>query len=147
MKFVLEGQPNLELKQATITGLLSTSGPDGRPRVVGVLTNTGWRYEAGAIVMTTGTFLNGRLVVGDTTQPAGRAGEAPSLGVTTSLAQLGLKTRRFKTGTPPRIDARTVDFSLTDPQPGSRVPLFFSTDRSAPKICNCPALDPIRSTR
>lgn len=142
MKFVLEGQPNLELKQATITGLLSRIGDDGRPVVVGVQTNTGRRYEARAIVMTTGTFLNGRLVVGDTTQPGGRAGEGPSLGVTTSLGELGLKTRRFKTGTPPRIDARSVDFSLTDPQPGSRVPLFFSADRSAREDVQLPGTRP-----
>ncbi len=142
MKFVLEGQPNLELKQATITGLLSHVGADGRPVVVGVQTSTGRRYEAKAIVMTTGTFLNGRLVVGDTTQPGGRAGEGPALGVTTSLGQLGLRTRRFKTGTPPRIDARTVDFSLTDPQPGSRVPLFFSADRSAREDVQLPGARP-----
>jgi tRNA uridine 5-carboxymethylaminomethyl modification enzyme len=142
MKFVLEGQPNLELKQATITGLLSRNGADGRPVVVGVQTNTGRRYEARAIVMTTGTFLNGRLVVGDTTQPGGRAGEGPALGVTTSLGELGLKTRRFKTGTPPRIDARSVDFSLTDPQPGSRVPLFFSADRSARADVQLPGARP-----
>lgn len=142
MKFVLESQPNLELKQATITGLLSRAGTDGRPVVVGVQTNTGRRYQAGAIVMTTGTFLNGRLVVGDTTQPGGRAGEGPALGVTTSLAELGLTTRRFKTGTPPRIDARTVDFSLTDPQPGSRVPLFFSADRSAREDVQLPGARP-----
>lgn len=142
MKFVLEGQPNLELKQATITGLLSRAGDDGRPVMVGVQTSTGRRYEAGAIVMTTGTFLNGRLVVGDTTQPGGRAGEGPALGVTTSLGELGLKTRRFKTGTPPRIDARTIDFSLTEPQPGSRVPLFFSADRSARADIQLPGARP-----
>ncbi|HEY0755116.1 MAG TPA: tRNA uridine-5-carboxymethylaminomethyl(34) synthesis enzyme MnmG [Ktedonobacteraceae bacterium] len=142
MKFVLESQPNLELKQATITGLLSQEGPDGRPALVGVQTNTGRRYEARAIVMTTGTFLNGRLVVGDTTQPGGRAGEGPALGVTTSLTELGLKTRRFKTGTPPRIDARTVDFSLTDPQPGSRVPLFFSADHAAREDVQLPGARP-----
>lgn len=142
MKFVLEGQPDLELKQATITGLLSRVGTDGRPVVVGVQTNSGRRYEAGAIVMTTGTFLNGRLVVGDTTQPGGRAGEGPSLGVTTSLGELGLQTRRFKTGTPPRIDARSVDFSLTEPQPGSRVPHFFSADRSARADVQLPGARP-----
>lgn len=142
MKFVLEGQANLDLKQATITGLLSRSGADGRPAVVGVLTSDGRRYEAGAIVMTTGTFLNGRLVVGATTQPGGRAGEGPSLGVTTSLGELGLKTRRFKTGTPPRIDARTVDFSLTDPQPGSRIPYYFSADRSAREDVQLPGTRP-----
>ena len=142
MKFALEKQPGLDLKQATIVGLLSRCGPDGRPKVMGVLTNTGWRYEAEAIVMTTGTFLNGRLVVGDKTQPGGRAGEGPALGVTTSLGELGLRTRRFKTGTPPRIDARTIDFSLTEPQPGSRVPLFFSADRSAREDVQLPGTRP-----
>jgi tRNA uridine 5-carboxymethylaminomethyl modification enzyme len=142
MKFVLESQPDLDLKQATMTGLISRSGPDGRPTITGVMTSNGWRYEAGAIVLTTGTFLNGRLVVGDKTQPGGRAGEGPALGITGSLGELGLKTRRFKTGTPPRIDARAIDFSLTDPQPGSRVPLFFSTDRSAREDVQLPGTRP-----
>lgn len=142
MKFVLENQPNLDLKQATMTGLLSSTGPDGRPVITGVLTSSGWRYEARSIVLTTGTFLNGRLVVGNTTLPGGRAGEGPSLGVTSSLSELGLKTRRFKTGTPPRIDARSVDFSLTEPQPGSRVPHFFSTDRSAREDVQLPGMRP-----
>src|SRR5947208_14602997 len=80
MKFVLESQPNLELKQATIARLLSEVGADGRPRITGVVTTNGWQYEAGAVVMTTGTFINGRLVVGEKTQPGGRAGEGPALG-------------------------------------------------------------------
>lgn len=142
MKYVLESQPGLDLKQATITGLLSRRGPDGRPHVVGVLTSSGWRYEAGVIVMTTGTFLNGRLVVGAQTQPGGRAGEGPALGVTHALSELGIQTRRFKTGTPPRIDARTVDFQLTDPQPGSRVPLFFSSDDSVREDIQLPGIRP-----
>src|SRR6266849_6796807 len=131
MKFALEGQPNLELKQATIARLLSHIGDDGRPLVEGVVTNNGWQYEAGAIILTTGTFINGRLVVGEKTQPGGRAGEGPALGISDSLRALGLEVRRFKTGTPPRIDARTIDFSKTDPQPGSRIPLYFSQDVSA----------------
>ncbi len=131
MKFVLEGQPNLELKQATIARLLSERGDDGCTKVTGVVTNNGWQYEAGAIILTTGTFINGRLVVGEKTQPGGRAGEGPALGISDSLKALGLEVRRFKTGTPPRIDARTIDFSKTIPQPGSRVPLFFSQDTSA----------------
>lgn len=131
MKFVLESQPNLELKQATITRLLSHIGDDGRPVITGVVTNNGWRYEAGAVVLTTGTFINGRLVVGEKTQPGGRAGEGPALGISDALRALGLEVRRFKTGTPPRIDARTIDFSKTEPQPGSRVPLYFSADLSA----------------
>src|SRR5438128_2188018 len=131
MKFAVESQPNLELKQATITRLLSHVGDDGRPVITGVVTNNGWQYEAGAIIMTTGTFINGRLVVGEKTQPGGRAGEGPALGISDSLIALGLEVRRFKTGTPPRIDARTIDFSKTVPQPGSREPLFFSQDTSA----------------
>lgn len=131
MKYVLEGQPNLELKQATIARLLSETEDDGRTKVTGVVTNNGWLYEARAIILTTGTFINGRLVVGEKTQPGGRAGEGPALGISDSLLALGLEVRRFKTGTPPRIDARTIDFSKTVPQPGSREPLFFSQDTSA----------------
>src|SRR5437879_2189769 len=131
MKYVLEGQPNLELKQATIARLLSETGDDGRIKVTGVVTNNGWQYEAGAIILTTGTFINGRLVVGEKTQPGGRAGEGPALGISDSLMALGLEVRRFKTGTPPRVDARTIDFSKTELQPGSRVPLYFSQDKTA----------------
>src|SRR5260221_5909223 len=142
MKFALEGQPNLDLKQATITRLLSRIGDDGRPVITGVVTNNGWQYEARAIILTTGTFINGRLVVGEKTQPGGRAGEGPALGISESLRALGLEVRRFKTGTPPRIDARTIDFSKTEPQPGSRVPLYFSQDVSARQTYNFPGRGP-----
>jgi tRNA uridine 5-carboxymethylaminomethyl modification enzyme len=131
MKFALESQPNLELKQATITHILSHIRDDGRQTVTGVITNNGWQYQAAAIVMTTGTFINGRLVVGEKTLPGGRAGEGPAVGIAGSLQDLGLYVRRFKTGTPPRIDARTIDYSQTEPQPGSRTPLYFSSDVSA----------------
>jgi tRNA uridine 5-carboxymethylaminomethyl modification enzyme len=131
MKFVLESQPNLELKQATITHILSHTCDDGRQAVTGVITSNGWQYQAAAVIMTTGTFINGRLVVGEKTQPGGRAGEGPALTISGSLQDLGLYVRRFKTGTPPRIDARTIDYSQTEPQPGSRTPLYFSWDVSA----------------
>src|SRR6516225_12357511 len=139
MKFALEGQPNLELKQATIARLLSHIGDDGRPVVTGVVTNNGWQYESGAIILTTGTFINGRLVVGEKTQPGGRAGEGPALGISGSLQELGLYVRRFKTGTPPRIDARTIDYNQTEPQPGSRTPLYFSWDISAREDLQLPS--------
>ena len=142
MKFVLEGQPNLELKQVTIARLLSEDGADGRPRITGVVTNNGWQYEAGAVILTTGTFINGRLVVGEKTQPGGRAGEGPALGISDSLRALGLSMRRFKTGTPPRIDARTIDFSKTELQPGSRVPLYFSRDTGAREDVQLPGSRP-----
>src|SRR5215831_4027769 len=99
MKYVLESQQNLELKQATIARLLSHTGDNGRPVVTGVVTNNGWQYEARAIILTTGTFINGRLVVGEKTQPGGRAGEGPALGISDSLRQLGLTINRLKTGT------------------------------------------------
>src|SRR5436189_2836053 len=92
--------------------------------------------------MTTGTCINGRLVVGEKTQPGGRAGEGPSLGMSDALRALGLTVRRFKTGTPPRIDARTIDFSKTEPQPGSHVPLYFSLDKTAREDVQLPGSRP-----
>ena len=142
MKFVLESQANLELKQATITRLLSSTRDDGRHVITGIVTNNGWQYEAKSVVLTTGTFINGRLVVGEKTQPGGRAGEGPALGISDSLRALGMEIRRFKTGTPPRIDARTIDFSKTELQPGSRIPLFFSWDTSAREDVQLPGGKP-----
>jgi tRNA uridine 5-carboxymethylaminomethyl modification enzyme len=128
MKYALESQPHLELRQATVINLLSTRDPaDGRPRVTGVVTTTA-RYEAAAVILTTGTFINGRLVTGSQTRPGGRAGEGPALGISEAIVLLGIQMRRFKTGTPPRVDARTIDYSQTIPQPGSPTPLYFSHD-------------------
>jgi tRNA uridine 5-carboxymethylaminomethyl modification enzyme len=142
MKYVLEAQPNLELKQATIARLGGEADADGRTRITGVVTQSGAAYAAGAVILTTGTFINGRLVVGDKTQPGGRAGEGPALGIGGALQALGLRVRRFKTGTPPRIDARTIDFSSTEPQPGSATPLYFSWDLAARRDVQVPAGPP-----
>lgn len=131
MKYALEQQPKLELRQATVARLLSENAASGRARVCGVVTGNGATYSAPSVILTTGTFINGRLVVGERTQAGGRAGEAPSLGMSDALRALGLTVRRFKTGTPPRIDARTIDFSHTDVQPGSPRPLYFSSDANA----------------
>jgi tRNA uridine 5-carboxymethylaminomethyl modification enzyme len=131
MKYALEQQPGLELKQATVASLSSHVGAVGRPAVDGIVTTSGATYRARTVILTTGTFINGRLVVGDKTQPGGRAGEAPALGVSDTLRQLGLTVRRFKTGTPPRIDARTIDFAAAIVQPGSPIPLYFSSDPTA----------------
>ncbi|MGH2485898.1 MAG: FAD-dependent oxidoreductase, partial [Ktedonobacterales bacterium] len=124
MKYALEQQPGLELKQATVARLLWEPADNERPRVTGVVTGNGAIYRARAIILTTGTFINGRLVVGEKTQAGGRAGEAPALGISETLRALGLAVRRFKTGTPPRIDARTIDFAHTIVQPGSQTPLY-----------------------
>lgn len=125
MKYALETQPGLELRQGAVTDLIATRDEAGRQRIGGVITATA-RYTAAAVILTTGTFINGRLVVGARTQPGGRTGEGPALGISDALLRLGVRLRRFKTGTPPRIDARSIDFSQTIPQPGSPTPLYFS---------------------
>jgi tRNA uridine 5-carboxymethylaminomethyl modification enzyme len=155
MKTVLETTPNLYLKQATISGLLleplqphareehlaptlshdagaadtAFLSPAGRLKVVGVTTATGRTYLAHCVVLTTGTFLRGRIISGDFTSSAGRSGEAPSVELSSALGELSFPLMRLKTGTPPRIDARTIDFSLTEFQPGSPTPLYFGHDR------------------
>src|SRR5215831_13811891 len=115
MKFALEAQHGLLLKQATVARLLSEAGADGLPHLIGVETTAGAVYLARSIILTTGTFINGRLVVGERTAAGGRSGEAPALGISDALRSLGLSVRRFKTGTPPRVDARTIDFARTLP--------------------------------
>ncbi|MGQ9674756.1 MAG: tRNA uridine-5-carboxymethylaminomethyl modification enzyme MnmG/GidA [Chloroflexota bacterium] len=129
MRETLESQPGLDLKQAMVDRLLvETSNANGgaRPRVTGVVTSLGTTYYGRAVVLTAGTSLRGRIIVGEEDYSGGRAGEAPAIGLSDSLRQLGFSLRRLKTGTPPRIDARTIDFSKTVLQPGSDRPLFFS---------------------
>jgi tRNA uridine 5-carboxymethylaminomethyl modification enzyme len=141
MKYALEAQPNLELKQATVSKLLVERDADGRQRITGVLSGSE-PFAAGAVILTTGTFINGRLVVGDQTSPGGRAGEGPSLGISDALRDLGMTVKRFKTGTPPRIDARAVDFAQTSLQIGSQTPLYFSYDTSAREDVRIPPGEP-----
>src|SRR5690242_18280691 len=131
MKYALKVQPNLDLKQDTVIRLLSDRDTDGRACIRGVVTSRGWTIAARTVILTTGTFINGRLVVGEKTQAGGRSGEAPALGISDALRALGLTIGRFKTGTPPRIDARTVDFTQTIVQSGSATPLYFSSDVTA----------------
>lgn len=121
MKHTLESTPHLDLKQATVERILVKG-----ERAIGVETSIGWRYFGQAVALTTGTFLNGRLITGLQTRPGGRAGESPAVGLSNSLAELGFALGRLKTGTPPRIDARSIDFSKTEVQMGSETPLYFS---------------------
>jgi len=141
MKYALERQPNLELKQATVSKLLVERDVEGRQRIAGVISSSG-PFAAGAVILTTGTFINGRLVVGDRTAPGGRAGEGPSLGISDALRALGMTVKRFKTGTPPRIDARSVDFSQSSLQIGSQTPLYFSYDTNAREDIQVPPGSP-----
>ncbi|MBF0319447.1 MAG: tRNA uridine-5-carboxymethylaminomethyl(34) synthesis enzyme MnmG [Nitrospirae bacterium] len=121
MKDALETTPNLDIKQASIEEILVKDGS-----ITGVMASLGETYEARAVIATTGTFLNGLIHIGLTSYPSGRAGEFPSVGLSSSLSRLGFKMGRLKTGTPPRIDARTIDFSKTTPQWGDDPPEPFS---------------------
>ncbi len=121
MKHTLEATPGLDLKQAIVEGLLVEAG-----QVQGVVTNIGVEYRSQAVILTTGTFLGARIMTGEDTYPAGRAGEFPAKGLSRSLRELGFVLGRLQTNTPPRIDARTIDFSHTVPQLGSEEPLYFS---------------------
>ncbi|MEW5957256.1 MAG: tRNA uridine-5-carboxymethylaminomethyl(34) synthesis enzyme MnmG [Chloroflexota bacterium] len=117
----LENTSNLFVKQGTVEGLLIKGDA-----VQGVQTGFGMRYLAPAVVLTTGTFLGGRLITGDSIIQGGRAGEGAAMHLSTSMRELGFRLGRLKTGTPPRLDARTIDFSRTEFQYGSAEPLFFS---------------------
>jgi len=127
MKQTLETQPYLDVKQAMVEQLLVEEG-----RVLGVLTQTGAVYTGRTVVVTTGTSLNGRIIVGDLAYTGGRAGEMAATGLSKSLRQLGFILGRLKTGTPPRIDARTVDFDQTTVILPSPTPLYFSYEPPAP---------------
>ncbi len=137
MKQVIEQQPNLHLKQAMVSKLV-IGEQAGRRVVRGIVTNGGTVYYATSVVLTTGTFLRGRIVMGETTLAAGRAGEAPSIELGETVESLGFKLLRLKTGTPPRVDARSIDFSATIPQYGSDTPLHFSHWPTDPTL-----LDPL----
>lgn len=121
MRKLLEGVQNLSIKQAMVEEIVVEAG-----RVKGVITSLGVFYGAKAVIVTPGTFLNGLIHIGDETFEAGRAGEFPSKRLAESLRKLGLRLGRLKTGTPPRIDAKTIDFSKTEEQGGDIPPIPFS---------------------
>ncbi|HET7034760.1 MAG TPA: tRNA uridine-5-carboxymethylaminomethyl(34) synthesis enzyme MnmG, partial [Thermomicrobiaceae bacterium] len=127
MKEALERQPRLTVRQELVSDVdLARVGDDLRANTV--RTDQGNHYLAGAVVVTAGTFLRGSLIAGEWRASGGRAGDVASVSLATSLGEVGIRLRRLKTGTPPRVDARTIDFSATEPQPGSERPLWFSHD-------------------
>ena len=127
MRKLLEAQQNLSLKQCMITDIIVKDDS-----VAGAIDELGIEYKAKTIVLTTGTSLNGKIFIGLKSFPAGRAGEFPAIGLSESLRKLGFKTGRLKTGTPPRIDARTIDFSKLIIQPGDEELNFFSFEPNRP---------------
>jgi tRNA uridine 5-carboxymethylaminomethyl modification enzyme len=121
MKWVCERQENLEIQQASTTSIISEG-----ERAVGVRTSMGVVYRADTVVLTTGTFMQGLLHVGDRNEKGGRAGEAPAVGISDSLRSIGVQLGRFKTGTPPRLLKKSIKFCGLEEQRGDEPPPYFS---------------------
>ncbi|MBJ6748614.1 tRNA uridine-5-carboxymethylaminomethyl(34) synthesis enzyme MnmG [Geomonas anaerohicana] len=126
MKHVMEQQDDLDLKQVEVTGLVIEDG-----EVVGVDTRGGVRFMGKTVVLTTGTFMRGLIHIGLVNYPGGRAGDLPSIGLSDGLKDYGFDVGRLKTGTPARLDGRTIDFDRLEKQYGDEnpIPFSFSTER------------------
>lgn len=129
MKHRLERTPNLEVKQGTIEDVLVESG-----RICGVVTKEGIIYYTKTLVISSGTFMRGLLHIGETNYSGGRAGDQPAVGLSASLEKLGLTLGRLKTGTPPRINKRSIDYSQTEEQPGEDGVRFSFDDEGIPRL-------------
>jgi tRNA uridine 5-carboxymethylaminomethyl modification enzyme len=125
IKQAVESQPNVDLRQEIVEDLL-VEQTDCRSRIVGVSVRGATAYRAPAVVLTTGTFLQAIMHTGEAKTAGGRAGEGTSSGISGALHRLGLRIDRFKTGTPPRLNGRTIDYNRTEIQPGDATPQPFS---------------------
>lgn len=121
MKSVIEETPNLTLRQATVDELIVEKGV-----CKGLITNTGARYHAKSVVLTTGTSARGRIYIGELNYSSGPNNTIPAIKLSENLEKLGFKLRRFKTGTPPRVNSNTIDYSKTEEEPGDQIPRHFS---------------------
>ena len=131
----VESQPGLDVFQQSVTDLIVRND-----RVEGVRTQMGVDFLCGAVVLTTGTFLGGKIHIGEANHAGGRAGDAPSIALAERLRALPFRVGRLKTGTPPRIDGRSVDFSVMEPQPGDEprpVMSFLSAAEDHPRQVPC----------
>jgi tRNA uridine 5-carboxymethylaminomethyl modification enzyme len=124
MKGIVENQDNLSIREGMATDIILGANDE----IIGVQTYFGVAFACQAVVLTTGTFLGGRIWVGDKSMEAGRAGEFAAVGLTETLNRLGFETGRLKTGTPARVDRRSIDFSNLEPQPGDEEVRWFSFD-------------------
>jgi tRNA uridine 5-carboxymethylaminomethyl modification enzyme len=131
---LVEAEPNLKLRQSTVQRVVV----DAHQKVLGVEDNLGIFYEAPSVVVTTGTFLNGKIWIGENSYGGGRPGDPAAKGLTASLLELGLETGRLKTGTPPRLDARTIDYSNLEEQHGDTPHGFFSFMPNRPQLEQIP---------
>lgn len=133
MKEALELQPGITIRQESAKSVDITQSGSTR-RVTCIQTDFGNHYTCGAAVITAGTFLRGSMIAGEWKAAGGRAGDTSSSGLAMSIGDVGIRLRRLKTGTPPRVDARTIDFSQTELQQGSDQPLWFSLDGRAGRL-------------
>ena len=122
MRERLEQKENLFFRQDNVVDLISADGK----RVKGVVTQTGQKFYAKAVILTSGTFLNGLIHIGESNYGGGRSGERASIGISAALEKLGFEVGRLKTGTPPRVDGRTIDYSKLEEQFGDEDPVAFS---------------------
>lgn len=129
MKARLERTPNLEIQQGTSEDLIVSGG-----QIEGVLTKEGIFYSAKTVVLSAGTFMRGLLHIGETNYSGGRAGDQPAVGISASLEKLGFKLGRLKTGTPPRVNGRSIDYSLTEEQPGEEGIRFSYEDEGRERL-------------
>lgn len=126
LKHTLELQPNLRLFQATVTGLIFARGASGGREVVGVRTNLDLEFHGKTVVVTTGTFLRGLMHIGQNKNEGGRMGDFSARTLSASFLEAGIELQRLKTGTPPRISGRSVDFSQMEVQRGDAMPTLFA---------------------
>ena len=124
MKGIVENQENLTIRESMVTDLVLGANDE----VIGVETYFGVGFQCKAVVLTTGTFLGGKIWVGNKSMSAGRAGEFAAVGLTETLNKLGFETGRLKTGTPARVDKRSLDYTNLEPQPGDQEVRWFSFD-------------------
>jgi len=134
MRRLLENEPNLHIKQAEVVDILFSDQAAELPRVSGLKLRDGRVIHAHSTIITTGTFLNGLIHCGEQQYPAGRSGEPASVLLGEALKRLGLRNCRLKTGTPPRLDGRTIDWSKFEEQPGDPDPTLFSARTTAPPL-------------
>lgn len=140
MKHKLENTAGLKIRQDTVEGLLvDPNSPDETQRIIGVETRLFGKFSSSTVVMTTGTFLNGLIHVGDQRISAGRAGDAPSIGLAEFMKRTGLRVGRLKTGTTPRLDARTINWDILEKQDSDEniIPFSFTNDRIKQTLIPC----------
>ncbi len=137
VKRLIEDEPNIDLRQESVEDLLSED-IGGKHRISGVLVRGGAIYKAPAVVLTTGTFLQAIMHTGEAKTPGGRAGEGTTAGISGALARLGFRIERFKTGTPARLNGRTIDYTQTQLQPGDEDPQPFSFLNKSPSQTQLP---------